>query len=450
MATVAQRLAGFLRRHREEGIPRQAVHESQRLLLNQLKASVAAADQPVVRLLVEDAPSVTSPTASMLWVGGRTTPSHAAMVNGALFEVLDFHDTYIPTYLHAVSGVAPAVLAAGEAGRNTGAEVLGALTLGIEVELACAEILMPTGYFRGFVPLGLVGGVGAAAGCAVLAGLDVEHTTHALALAMCTAGGTYASVGSMALPYITALQARSGLEACRMAAAGLQGPVTAFEGDKGMLESYSDESPDKIDGVLAELGRTWRIHGQSYKTMPTETITHGPLECALDVLARSEGRTIETMRFGVSPIVVRIADERYERFGLPSSELEARFDLRYCVAAAWVRGRFTLEEMAPAAFTDPGILDLRSRVELRADEDRPTFDGCWLEVGYTDGSADRVNIDAFAGTVANPLSDDRLTEVFTGVASEVLPLRQVEEIAAVVWDLHAASDITHLMSLCVR
>ena len=37
---------------------------------------------------------------------------------------------------------------------------------------------------------------------------------------------------------------------------------------------------------------------------------------------------------GVAPIVVSIVRERNERFGLPKSDLEARFDLRYCAAAA--------------------------------------------------------------------------------------------------------------------
>ena len=155
------------------------------------------------------------------------------------------------------------------------------------------------------------------------------------------------------------------------------------------------------------------------------------------------------MRFGVCPIVVSIADERFERFGIPSSDLEARFDLRFCVAAAWIRGRFTLAEMAPDAYEDNEILDLRRRVELVADQNRPTFDGCWLEIRYTDGSTDRVNIDAFAGTVANPLSDGRLRDVFVATASEVLDPSRADQIADAVWGLSSAADVGEMTSLCV-
>ncbi len=403
--TVSRQLADFLIDTAESGVPAVARHEAARLVLNQLKASVAAVDQPVVSILCDWAPAASAQgdAAHVLWLGQQTSAERAAMINGALFEVLDFHDTYIPTFLHAVSGVLPAALALAEAGGHSGRDFLDALALGIEAELACATILMPTGYYRGFVPLGLVGGVGAAAACSVLAGLDRVRTRNALGLAMCTASGTYESVGSMALPYITALNARNGLNAYQLAAAGLDAPATAFEGDKGMLRSYSDEDASKIAAVMADLGKVWRIGRH------TETITHAPLECTLALRARAGDRDIQRLVFGVAPIVVTIADERFERFGIPHSELEARFDLRYCAAAAWTRRQFTLAEMSPAAYTDDQILTLRGQVDLVADPDRHDFDGCWLETTYSDGSTDRIVIDAFAGSAARPLSDDELS-----------------------------------------
>ena len=449
--TVSGQLADFLIGAAESGVPAEARHEAARLVLNQLKASVAAVDQPVVGILCDWASAAPAPddAAHVLWIGKRTSAERAAMINGALFEVLDFHDTYIPTFLHAVSGVLPAVLALAETDGYCGRDFLDALALGIEVELACATVLMPTGYYRGFVPLGLVGGVGAAAACSVLAGLDLERVRNALGLAMCTAAGTYESVGSMALPYITALNARNGLNAYQLAAAGLDAPATAFEGDKGMLRSCSDEDSGKIAAVMADLGKTWRIGGQSYKTMPTETITHAPLECTLALRARAGGRDIQRMVFGVAPIVVSIADERLGRFGMPHSELEARFDLRYCAAAAWSRGKFTLAEMSRAAFTDDRILALRGQVDLVADPDRLDFDGCWLETTYRDGSTDRIVVDAFAGSASRPLSDDELSGVFRTAAAGRLTGARVSDILAAVWSLESSSCLDDFISLLI-
>jgi len=109
--TVSQRLARFLAEGTAGGLPERVAHEAKRLLLNQLKASVGATAHPAIRILHDWATEGGSGAASVLWFGTAATPQQAAMVNGALYEVLDFHDTYIPCFMHAVSAVLPAVMA---------------------------------------------------------------------------------------------------------------------------------------------------------------------------------------------------------------------------------------------------------------------------------------------------------------------------------------------------
>lgn len=450
-ATVSERLVAFTQQWRGR-VPADVSHEALRLILNQLKASVGATGHPAITLLHDwtlaesGEPAVGAPAAQVLWFGTRASLSAAAVVNGALFEVLDFNDTYIPTFMHATSAVLPPLLAVAQARGSSGHEVLQALALGLEVELACATLLMPTGYYRGFVPGGLCGGIGAAAACSVLAALNPVRMRNALGLAMCTAFGTYESVGSMALPYIMGMTARSGLTAFQLAERGFDAPTTAFEGEKGMRVSHTDESDDKIEAILGSLGQEWRIHGQSYKTVPTETITHAPVECVLGLRASAGRRQVERMTFAVQPVVVKIADERRERFGNPSSELTARFDLRFCAAAAWHRQRFTLEEMHEAAYTDPQILELRSRIDLVADVDRPTFDGCSLEIKFTDGTTQSMNVDAFLGSPGRRLSDARLSDLFREAAAPVMTTPGIEALLQAVWRLPAAPNIDTLMS----
>lgn len=450
-ATVSERLVGFIRGQMAAGVPEQVRHEAARLLVNQLKASVGATDHPAVRILRDWALEAGSACgeAGVLWFGDRMAGDQAVMVNAALFEVLDFNETHIPTFQHAVSGVLPAVMAVAERERARGRDVLDALALGIEVELACATILMPTGYYRGFVPGGITGAVGAAAACSILGGLDDVAMRNALGLAMNSGLGCYQSAGSMALPYVMGLTARNGLNAFALARRGLDAPPSAFEGDKGMLSSYSDEPLEKIEAVLPTLGQTWRICSQSYKTVPTETITHAPIECVLALLKRANGRQVQALRFGVAAIVVKIADERSQRFGAPSSDLEARFDLRHCVAAAWARGRFTLAEMKRAAYADPMILDLRSRIELVADPTHPTFDGASAEVQYADGSTDAVMVQNFLGTPGNPMTDAQLSNVFRRSAEGLLPPGRADAILEAAWALDGAPDVGALMSLLV-
>lgn len=448
-ATVIERLVAFVRAQIAAGVPDDVIHEAKRLLINQLKASVGAVDSAAVEILRRWALSSAVPSgdATIAWFGDRAAPEQAAVVNAALFEVLDFNETYIPTFQHAVSGVLPAVMAEAEAGGQSGRDVLIALALGIEVELACAAILMPTGYFRGFIPGGITGAIGGAVACALLTGLDDDQMCNAIGLAMNSGMGQYQSAGSMALPYVMGMTARNGLTAARLAALGMDAPRKAFEGDKAMLSSYSDESPDKIEGVLSTLGQTWRIHGQSYKTVPTETITHGPIECVMEMLRRANGREVKAMRFGVEAIVVKIAEERASRWGQPSSDLEAKFDLKHCAAAAWLRGHFTLEEMKPGAFNDPAIIDLRSRIELYHDPRHPTFDGCSCQVEFTDGTTEDYNLPAFRGTPGNPMTDDELSAVFRLSAGDRMSDGAKDAVLDAAWGLTEAANIHSLMAL---
>ena len=447
--SVSERLIAFVRAQQAAGVPDKVLHEAKRLVLNQLKASVGATGHEGVKILHQWATRETStgPRAHVLWFGTPTTPAGACVVNGALFEALDFHDTYIPTFMHAVSAVLPAVLAQAEVEGRSGREFLTALALGMEVELAIATILMPTAYYRGYVPAGLVGGVGAAAACAILSGLDDTRFRNALGIAMCTAFGTYVSVGSMTLSYVTGATARSGLTAFELATLGMDAPRTGFEGDKGMLLSHSNEPAEKIDGVLDSLGDPWRIFGQSYKTVPTETITHPPVELVLELVRRAKGREVRRMNFAVEPIVVKIADERRERFGDPDSENAARFDLRFCAAAAWMRKRFTFDELKEPAYTDPAILDLRDRIDLTADPARKTFEGASLDAEFTDGSREFINVDYFLGTPGRPMTDAQLTEVFLATAQGVLPAGRADQIAGAVWNLDGAPGLQSLVAL---
>lgn len=445
MTSVSARLTDFLL---AGAVPPDVLHEAKRLLLNQLKASVGATGHPAIRILHDWAVAQgPGKGAHINWLGTEVAPAQAAMVNGALYEVLDFHDTYIPCFMHAVSAVLPAVLALAEARGSSGKAFLTALARGVEAELAIATCLMPTAYFRGAVPAGLTGGVGAAAACAVLAGLDAERTQNALGIAMCTAFGLYVSVGSNTLPYISGATARSGLTAFELAERGFTAPPTAFEGDKGMFVTHSDEDAAKIDGALATLGREWRLFGQTYKVVPTETITHGPVECVLALCGHAAGRTVDRLSFAVSPIVQSIADERRDRIGYPSTQSEATFDIRYCAAAAWVCGKYTTAETEAAARANAAIMSLRDRVDLVPDAARPTFEGCSLTVQYTDGSTAFHTIDHFLGTPGARVPDAMLGDLLGQYAAGVLPDGRAAAIADAVWALDTAPDLSGLTAL---
>jgi 2-methylcitrate dehydratase PrpD len=185
----------------------------------------------------------------------------------------------------------------------------------------------------------------------------------------------------------------------------------------------------------------------AYKRHPTETITQAPIDCVLAVRGRfpdGPPPRVERMRFLVEPIVARVSAERFARFGTPRTDLQARFDLRFCAASAWTRNRFTLAEMAEAAYTDPEILALRGRVDVDADE-QWTINGAHLEVTFEGGRVETVSVDPFRGAGPNPLTDDELSDVFRGAASWAIPAKRAERVLSELWALESAPSVKALV-----
>ena len=436
--TVTERLASFITGWTAKGVPPDVTHEAKRLIINNLKASVRARDHDLVKILLAGTESFErTAEAHVLWHGTATSGDQAVLINAVQMEVFDFNETHVPTYVHLSAPVLPAVLASGELIAAHGGQLLDALVLGVEVELAVSTMLMPTAYQRGFLPGVIAGAVGAAAGAASILRLPYNETRNAIAIAMLGAGGLFESVGSMTAPYLVANAARNGYVAAQLAARGVDAPTTAFEGEKGMLLGFSVADPDKVESVIEGLGTTWRVREGSYKRYQAETIDQAPLECVFTIRERTPAEkltSIAAMRFQVEPLVADIAKERYERFGKPESDLQATFDLRYVMAAAWTTGRIGGDVYTEPFYTDPAILDLRDRVEVVGDAEI-TLDGATLEVSFRDGTIDNVTIEAFTGSAQRPLSDGELEDLFRREAASSLAPDRIEDIINVIWSM---------------
>jgi hypothetical protein len=80
------------------------------------------------------------------------------------------------------------------------------------------------------------------------------------------------------------------------------------------------------------------------------------------------------------------------------------------------------------------------------DADHKTFDGASLEVFFTDGTTEAVNIPAFRGTPSNSMTDEELSEVFRISAEGRLSSERIDAALASVWGLETAPDIGTLIA----
>ncbi len=443
---VAPALGAFVAEH--VPVPEPVLHEAARSLVNVLASSLAAVAEPISRLLKAWAAEDGGP-ARLLWDARHTSAERAATVNAAMMHALDFDDTHRPTFCHPAPAVAAALLADAATRTVNGHQLLDALTVGIEVELAVAEMLFPSHYSRGFHITPTTGCIGAAAGCARLRGLDAERSAAAIATSMATSSGLIEMLGTMTNAFAVGQAARNGLVSAELAERGLTAAPTAFEGDKGLLRAASDESPARIASALSPLGRRWRIREVSYKRFATETITQAPIEAALSArrrTAEADRERLESIEILAKPIVRDVIEQRAHRVGpRPTTLLEARFDIRFCVATAWVRGRFAPFELDEATLEDRAILAVREQVRVIARPDHLGNDiRAWF--AFANGTVVEEYVRAFTGSADNPFSDDDLRAKLLEAAAGLIDGPRVARIADLVWNLDGLEPIEPLLS----
>src|SRR5690606_22367408 len=172
----------------------------------------------------------------------------AALVNGTLAHALDFDDTHLPSVLHPSASVVPAALAVAESVRASGAALCQAIAVGDEItnRLGMAsylpELRNSLFFEKGWHATSICGTIGAAAASALLMGLDAGGIADAMGIAASMGAGVIEAnrTGGTVKRVHCGWAAHSGVVAAAMAAEGVTGPPTVFEGRFGFFQAFLD------------------------------------------------------------------------------------------------------------------------------------------------------------------------------------------------------------------
>jgi aconitate decarboxylase len=347
-------------------------------------AALGAAEAAPRHLAALAAEAGGAPTATLIAQGVPRLPAAAAArVNGAAMHVLDFEPMWNPAN-HALSTTLPALLAlaealAGGAGEAApgGARLLLALAVGVEAQ---ARLRLASGQFEPgqllFHPPGMVGAIGAAAGCGVLLGLDAPRLAHAMGIAASRAGGVIANVGSMTKCLHCGDAAAAGLEAALLAARGFTADADAIGGPRGWGAAFCGAGfrPEALAEAAAE---EWHVAapGPAFKLYPSQYGTHFVIAAALAARRDWDGRG------AIRRVVVTAPAMAYVDRPLPASGLAGKFSFQYAAAAALLDGRVGVDSFTDARRFAPDLAALLPRVEVRPDPRREgRFDRMRLDV----------------------------------------------------------------------
>ena len=441
------RLADFVVRSQSTAIPAPILHEAKRTLINVLAVALAASDDPSVDAL--DAWGATEGASSVIG-RGSAGEAHAALVNGYLAHLQDYDDTHFPTVLHPSAPTWPAVLAAAERTRASGAETLAAFAIGCEVACRIALSVHPWHYDAGWHITGTVGAFGAAAGAARLLGLDEGRTAQALGLAGTHAAGVRDAFGTNGKALHAGHAASSGLRAAWLVGRGFSGPDAILEGRRGFWAVLSPNghsaAPIEALGDLVASGARWELQNNGLKPYANGVVSH-PLQDAVIELRNKYAIVADDVRAieaRVHPLVPELMGRAQ-----PETGLQAKFSHQHCVAAALIDGAGHEAQFHDEKARDPRIAAMRALVHATPDAALGE-DEVHVTIRLADGRAFTTHIEHATGSPENPMSDAYLEEKYRALATPVLGQPAAEALLRAAWALDQAAGVRDLMLLASR
>lgn len=303
---------------------------------------------------------------TILGQGFAAPVTGAALANGTATHALDFDDSHHPGMIHPTAVLLPALLAVAEARHRTGRELLTAYLLSLDVTTALASVVNPAHYEAGWHPTATVGAIGAAAGAARLAGLDVAGASTAMALAATQSHGLRATFGSMGKSLHAGTAARAGVLGAVLAERGFTAGTRVISGRYGFLAVHNhggEPGGAWADAVLDQLDHSFHraVGGLSLKAYPSCGVTQAPIEAALRIARRADfdPRLVVRVRCQVEPFIRRVLIAEPPRDGD-----QARFNLPHCVAVALLDRTVGLRQFTPDRVDAPEVRALARRVRV--------------------------------------------------------------------------------------
>src|SRR6476620_6085145 len=253
---VTQDLARFVVAAQWGDIPQTIRHEAKRALLNFFAVALAGCHAAPVDIALRSLAEFSNRRqATIIGRSERMDALSAAFLNAAGANAFDFCDTHVPTVIHPTAPVAPALLALSELRPVTGAELLLAFILGVELECRIGRAISPGHYAKGWHITATCGVFGAAAGTGKLVGLDDRRMVWALANASTQSSGLCECLGWPAKSIGVGNSARNGMWSALLAEKGFEGPPEPIAGVQGFLHAMAE--PPDWSALTDGLGETW-------------------------------------------------------------------------------------------------------------------------------------------------------------------------------------------------
>ncbi|OLL27421.1 2-methylcitrate dehydratase [Burkholderia sp. SRS-W-2-2016] len=447
---ISGELAKFALELKLEDVPQAVRERAKHLLLDAIGLAYAAHSTDFARVAMDGLSVLGSGDATVIGHGRVLGARDAMVMNGVLAHGLDFDDTHSRGVIHATASVLPCVFGVTDGRPLDGAQTLAAYIAGMEAATRIGSVAKSGFHQVGFHPTGVVGIFGCALAAARLLGLTQQQARMAQGIALSMASGSleFLQDGAWTKRMHPGWAAQSAYTAAALASRGYVGASAPYEGRFGLFASYLGEQRGNADLALATaaLGDKWEIDEVAIKPVPACHFTHAFADAgtALHHEWQRRGYQLTEMieqvgriRVKVPEGVVKVVCEPVANKRRPANAYDAQFSVPYVTASALLKGRFTLDELEPAALRDDAVLALAAKVDYEIDPASTfprhyTGEVCLeLANGETLSHREAVN----RGSADRPLSNDEIVAKYRANAGRALPEARIEKIRETVLSL---------------
>ena len=388
----------------------------------------------------------------------RAPLQSAAWANGTAGHAMDYDDTQLATDPQSVYGllthptvpVLAGALAAAEGTGASGAALLDAYLIGVEVACRVADAVNPRHYRDGFHSTATMGGFGAAAAAARLFGCDLDTTLRAFGLAASMSAGLRENFGTMTKPFHAGRAAENGLFAVLLARRGWTAAKDILEAKRGFYSAASGGyDPSKIEG---KLGAPYFFiePGISIKPYPSGSLSHPAQDTLLDLVREYDIRPeqVERIDVGVNSHVPNALIHTR-----PTTALEGKFSLQFQMSIGVLERAAGIAQFVDAKVREPRTRAMMERVHVYVDPEIEAlgYNEMRMKVHITlqDGRKLSGYAEAAKGHPKKPMSRSDLRDKFMDCAALVMTSQQAESALEHLWAIREIDRVTDLTPMLV-
>lgn len=379
----------------------------------------------------------------------------AAIALGTAVRAHDWNDTYLSKEpAHPSDNISP-VMAAAEAEKKTGRDLITGIVLAYELQcrLCDAAALRKRGWDHV-----TYASISSAAAAAKMMDLNPEQIRHALGIAVTTGNylrqtriGTISNWKAAAF----AKAARNAVEAALYVKHGFTGPSEIIAGQHGLIAQITGDDFDLAPNFGGQGGQEYKIVNTYIKFFPAEYHSQSAIWAAIalrEQIGQDGWKEIES-------ILIETSHHSYEIIGMekdkwtPETKETADHSLPYITAVALMDGTVTLRQFDQERLQSKALRNLTAKVECREKKEYTDAYGVSypnkVTIKMNNGKVLAKEIENPKGHPLNPLSRSQIELKFRQNSDGLLSNSKQDQLINCVWDLENLDSIKQLMECLV-